>query len=467
MSFCDREYVRREFKIKFYNFCFLLYLFINSEVFAQVPKKKLNVLYLSFCSVDTNFLPYYSSPEFNSLKVKLPNITKVFDQSVLFKNSVTDFSWSTARRFIYLDSWRKKYGVSNKWQDSIHDWEENLVNASLIRIPVKEDFVNQYNDFYNDDRLVEPFDKIDEIFKQILIRKEKRGTINFWMLHFKLMHYPYLSESYLKSDKILLSTFNKRELEQIKYYLKNPNQYPDKYPFFQVLFGEKKLKNIFMNKQGQYVSFLTSEDRIKLWRKSKNYQLDLNILKKSYQLRLLDLDKLIGELFLRYKQIEKDTVLVIGGDHGETVFEHDYLSHGHTPYDEVIKFFHAIHFPNQTNKISIDTQFSQASLGAMIEKINSGSIDFQYFSKKSSEIIGDGFVLSYSCAGDVVSLRDSSGWKYILFINDQREYLYNIKNDPRESINVLSRYPNIANRYRTEINNQLAFKQLSSDGCLK
>jgi hypothetical protein len=422
---------------------------------------------LSFCSVDTNFLPYFSASDYSSLKIKLPNIVKIFDQSVLFTNSYTDYSWSTARRFIYLDSWRKKYGIQNKWQSPVQDWEQDSVKATIIRIPMREDFINQYNDFYNDDRLTEPFNKVDEVFQQIKSRKEKYNSPNFWMVHFKLMHYPYLSETYLNNQQLLSKTFTKIELDLIKIYLSNPTQFPDKYPFFQILFGDQKIKKLFLNKQGQYVSYLASEESIKRWKKSTNYLIDLNILKKSYQLRLVDLDRLIGELFQKYKHIEEDTVLVFGGDHGETVLEHDYLSHGYIPYDEVIRFFHAIHFPKQTKKITVDTQYSQATLGAMIENINLGKIDFQSFFQKPTTKLNNDSVISYSCAGDVVSFRDPSGWKYVLFLNDQKEYLFNTKSDPKEIKNIATIFPNIASKYKTEINNQLAFKQLFNDTCIK
>lgn len=397
----------------------------------------------------------------------MPNIAKIFDQSVLFTNSYTDYSWSTARRFIYLDSWRKKYGYQNKWQVPVQDWEQDSVKATIIRIPTREDFINQYNDFYNDERLTEPFNKVEEIFQQIKSRKDKNKSPNFWMVHFKLMHYPYLSETYLNNQQLLSKTFSKLELDQIKIYLTNPIQFPDKYPFFQILFGDQKIKKLFLNKQGQYVSYLASEESIKRWKKSRNYLVDLNILKKSYQLRLVDLDRLIGELFQKYKKIEDDTVLVLGGDHGETVLEHDYLSHGFIPYDEVIRFFHAIHFPKQKSKITIETQYSQATLGAMIENINLGKIDLNSFRKRPSIKLNNDVVISYSCAGDVVSLRDSSGWKYVLFLNDQKEYLFNTRSDPKETKNIAPIYPKIANKYKTEINNQLAFRQLFNDTCLK
>lgn len=281
------------------------------------------------------------------------------------------------------------------------------------------------------------------------------------------MHYPYLSESYLKNPILLSRTFSKKELDLISSYLKEPTLFPDKYPFFQVLFGDHNFKKIFINKRGQYISYLTSVESIARWKRSKNYFDDLNILKKSYQLRLVDLDRLIGELYKKYKMFENDTVLVLGGDHGETIVEHDYLSHGHIPYDEVIKFFHAIHFPNQKQKIEINTQFSQQSIGTLIEKINAGDIKYDYFLRKPSTLVNKETVISYSCIGDVVSLRDTSGWKYILLINDQKDYLFNTLSDPKEMINLVGKFPHIANKFKTEIHDQLAFKELFKETCLK
>ena len=434
---------------------------------AQVTSKKFNVLYFSFCSVDTNFLPYYSSLDSKKLKNELPNITKIFDQSVIFTNSYTDYSWSTARRYTYLDAWRKKYAFNNKWHEPIQDWEQNSVNATLIRVPYREDFINQYNDFYTDERLIDPFEKLDEIFQLINDRKKKKPSPNFWMMHFKLMHYPYLSQTYLNNKILLEKIFTSNEIKLINLYSKNPTQYPDKYPFFQILFGEPKFKKIFLDKQGRYISYLTNESAVANWKKSKNYQDDLNILIKSYQFRLRDMDRLVGELFKRYQKIEDDTVLILGGDHGETVVGRNYLSHGFVPYDEVIKFFHAVHFPKQSVKITIKTQVSQASLGSMIEKITQGGVDQENFVKKPTVTVGDEVVYSFSCAGDVVSVRDPLGWKYILYLNDQREYLFNIIKDTQERVNLAAKYPDLAFKYKTEITNQLAFRQFFKDACLK
>jgi hypothetical protein len=380
----------------------LLLIIFCCDVTANDKEIKYNVLYLSFCSVDTNFIPFFSLPAHKNLKTNLPNLTHLFEQSFLFKNAYSDFSWSTARRFIFLNSWRKKYGLNNKWHEAIQDWNDGVSKATLIRIPFKEDFLNQFNDFYTEDRLVEPFEKINEIFDQIQKRRKENHLGNIWMIHFKLMHYPYLSNYFLKRPELLSKNFDKTERELLSKYLNNPKLYPDKYPFFQILFGDSAFKNVFINKNGQYVSYLTNIDSVNKWKKSKDYKIDVSILIKSYQLRLQELDRLIGELFKRYKGIEDNTVLVVGGDHGETVFEHDYLSHGYTPYDEVIKFFHAIHFPFQKNKFLINTQFSQSSLGEMIENIVKGSFSYNNMEKLDSGNPSKGSeVFSFSCAGDV------------------------------------------------------------------
>ena len=58
-----------------------------------------HVLVLKFCSVNTDYLSFFSKhPE--SI-ISLPNFEKTFKQSYLFLNAYSDLTWSNQVRFLY------------------------------------------------------------------------------------------------------------------------------------------------------------------------------------------------------------------------------------------------------------------------------------------------------------------------------------------------------------------------------
>ena len=376
-------------------------------------------------------------------------------------------SWSNARRFVFQSEWRKIYGINNRWEEPIQDWEQDGAKATFVRIPGKEDLKAQYNEYFSDDRLEYPLNKFDEVVKEIDKRNTNPEDKRMWMLHFKIMHYPYLSNTYLNDHELLRNTFTPEELVLVNEYFEHPEKYQDKYSFFQILFGHEKFKKLFFNKDNQYVAYATDVNSVDKWRNSKNFDLDYSILKKSYKLRLKDFDKLIGKFLDYYKKIEPNTVLVVGGDHGESILEHDYLTHGTIPYDEVIRFFHSVHFPGQTKKVNLDRQFSQRSLGAMIEDIVVGNATEKTFLTNQVSSVKDDLIYSFSCAGDIASIRDRGKWKFIYFINDEKFKLFNIQKDPDELVDLSTQYEELVMYYKTLLLDHLSKRIVSPDACLR
>jgi arylsulfatase A-like enzyme len=252
----------------------------------------------------------------------------------------------------------------------------------------------------------------------------------------------------IQDDLKMNKAFTDKELTLIKEYRTNPHKYPEKYSFFQMAFGDPKFKKLYFNKSGQYFSYATNTDEVNKWKNSLNYEMDMNILKKSYRLRLALLDELIGKFLTFYKTIEKDTALVIGGDHGESIYEHDYMSHSFIPYDEVIRFFHAIHFPNQEGKVEINQQISQSSIFDIVEMIANGDVDESNFVESHHPQEDDHYFFSQSCAGDVASLRIDNKWKFIYFPFEERSKLFNLVNDPNELTDVSEQHPELVEEYK-------------------
>ena len=426
-----------------------------------------NVLFFSFCSVSTSYLPLFGKNNLSLAESELPNLSKIFNKSFLFTNAFTDLSWSNARRYAFINEWRKIYGINNRWEEPIQDWSQEGVKVTFVRIPGKEDMKNMYNEYFTDERLTYPLEKFDEVINEVDKRRKEQKEKRYIMLHFKIMHYPYLSSTYLNNREILNETFTKEELSLISEYNKNPELYPEKYSFFQMTFGDEKFKKLYFNSSNQYIAYATDVTSVEKWKKSKNFEIDFSILVKSYKLRLKDFDRLIGKLWDYYSRIESDTALVLGGDHGESLLEHDYISHGTVPYDEVLKFFQAVHFPGQKNKIIYDKQISQKSLGLMIEDIAIGTRNEANFLENKFMKMVDNKIFGFSCAGDIASVRDVTGWKFIYNIPEEKFSLFDIKLDPNEKVDLSAKNDELVMHYKTLILDHLARRVISPDICFR
>jgi arylsulfatase A-like enzyme len=324
-----------------------------------------------------------------------------------------------------------------------------------------------YNEYYTDERLSYPLEKFDEVISEVSKRRSVQSQNRYIMLHFKIMHYPYLSSTYLTNRDLLKEVFTKDEISLIDEYIKNPESYPEKYSFFQMTFGDEKFKKLYFNNSNQYVAYATDVASVDKWKKSKNFDMDFSIMLKSYRLRLKDFDRLVGKLWDFYTSVESDTALVLGGDHGESLLEHDYISHGTIPYDEVIKFFQAVHFPGQKEKVIYDHQISQKSLGIMIEDIVLGNRNEKNFLENSFMRHVDNHILSFSCAGDIASLRDVKGWKFIYHIPEERFSLFNLKLDPNETTDLSNQNDELVMQYKTLILDHLSRRVVSPDICFR
>ena len=422
-----------------------------------------NVLFISFCSVNTHFLPTYST---NIEEKNYPNLSAFFNSSFNFINAFNDVSWSNAKRFIFFKEWSKLYGINNRRVEPIQDWKEDGINISYIHIPAHKDLKNQYNDYFDDRRLEVTSKNFDTIINEVTKRNQNPDSKNIWMLHFKLMHYPYLSETYLNNPEFLYSNFTTKELSLINEYIEHPEKYPEKLSFFQVVFGKDNFKNLFI-KNNQFRNYATDLRSVERWRKSKNYETDYSILKKSYKLRLKDLDKLVGKIREYYSQhLEKDTALIIGGDHGESLYEHNYLSHGTIPYDEAIHFFYSVHFPHQSIKSIINNQYGQRSLTKIIESIPLGNTNQKNFLSSLHANREDENIISFSCTGDIASIRYDNTWKLIYYLKEEKYQLFNLKNDPDEKIDLADNQEQLVTELKIKILEKISFLYTSPGECV-
>lgn len=445
----------------------LLFILITSVTFYFLKRPKnqpvKNILVISFCSLSAHELPLYNQ---NVSAEDFPNFNRFFNQSINYTNAHGSTSWLNIGYFIFNQKWFETFKTPEEKNQPIMDWSSNNVDATMIRIPGERDLITGYSENYSDDRSQLPFHEFDQTFNIVEKRLNSPGQ-KLIILHYKIMHYPFLSNDLLDNKELMSKTFSPDELLLINEYFQNPDQYLNKMAFFQFLFGDKKFKNYYKINPNQYAAFVTIPKEVEKWKQSKNFQKDQQILLKAYRLRLKLADQLIGKWQTHFKKFEKNTALVLAGDHGETFGQYNYLSHGIIPYDEVTRFFFAIHFPFQSEKIVIDKQVSQKSLGHLLEDIAQKKFTFNTLDTKKYIKTSDDYIFAYSCAGDMGSVRVNSKWKAIHNFKENHTQLFDLATDPLEMHDISSQYQELTLSLKLEIEERLAKRTISSTTCIK
>ena len=169
------------------------------------------------------------------------------------------------------------------------------------------------------------------------------------------------------------------------------------------------------------------------------------IAKNSYYNSLHSIDQLLKEFFekLEKMKLAKNTIVVVFGDHGESFGENDQLCHGFLPVESQSRITLLIHGPKHLVQPTEDDY--PASLIDVVPSVL-GILGFpkyeilqgvNLFSKvrvpKEQRAI-----FTYTAAHDRAAAIILGGrWKLIEDLYRQNELLYDLKNDPDETINLI------------------------------
>lgn len=172
---------------------------------------------------------------------------------------------------------------------------------------------------------------------------------------------------------------------------------------------------------------------------------DVRFLQSLYDEKISRMDQQIGELI---KEVEEaglmgNTVLVFLSDHGEEIYDHQRLDHGHTLYQELIHIPLIVKIPG-TLPAEINAQISSIDLLPTlldILQINYGNNEYQRFDgvslypleKLKSRIIFT--ETEYRYAVFLQSLITPDYWKIIRNLETNQFELYDLMKDPGEKSN--------------------------------
>jgi arylsulfatase A-like enzyme len=170
------------------------------------------------------------------------------------------------------------------------------------------------------------------------------------------------------------------------------------------------------------------------------------------------------------------TIFVLTSDHGTEIHEHKRFDHGFSLYDELIHVPLIIKLPKQKVGKLIKEQVSSLDVMPTILDL----LDVQVPGNVKKQMRGESLIAGLKgkqVAKDVFfetdyrlytykrGIQTKEGWKFIYTLEDKKRELYNIKNDPGETMNLLEQEPRRA--YELEQRIFAHFKSIGHDLTIK
>lgn len=375
-----------------------------------------------------------------------PVIDKAFEKGFIFKNAYSSYGWTNMASALF-ESFDNKFlaplgydYLSPLWPSPSY-WVPTPKNLVKNPIPVIEQYTNEFKTYYSE-------------LKKMLLRPRQKPFIIF--VHTKYLHYPYIDSTNENSnwDQYLSDVEKKYAIE----LMSHPEKYPLDLPAPLILKGSSNILEKFPHwRSDAKSSMLKFNDQYHLfsdvgfmgpWRSSINYKKDLEIIRKVYRAKLHYLDHELKDILNLYgdPNLQENTVIILTGDHGESLMEHNILGHAANIYDEVMRFPLMVKFPRSklTEKVVIHNQFYQGTFKKIMKDIMTGNINEENFYAK---VIGDEKnkkIIMRNCENTIQGVRSNNEWKYIKNYKSGEISLYDLIRDPVEKNDVKKDHPSVA-----------------------
>ena len=163
-------------------------------------------------------------------------------------------------------------------------------------------------------------------------------------------------------------------------------------------------------------------------------------------------DQQLGMLLSKMRNIGlyDDTLILFSTDHGEEFWDHDAFEHGHTLYNELIWNPLIIKAPGTAGGRTVDTPVPTAALAPTLLDLCTSPYAVENFSCRSFAPLVRQGAEAYGAetiqAGSLVRALPKTGlifngFKYIQWLDDGREELYDLDADPEERQPVTAAQP--------------------------
>jgi arylsulfatase A-like enzyme len=378
-----------------------------------------------------------------------PNLDKLAEEGVLFKNCYTQASWTKPSVASILTSLYPTMHGANLHGDILPD--EVTTISEILK---KEGYLTYgYVANPNLKRLFN-FDQGFDFYDDYLMR-DKLYYATFRNLKKKI---PFLEKiikkdfNYWERDNIRLA--NKRIIPWLKHY---------------------KEKNFFafIHYMDPHSDYRPPPPFNKMFPYDKDDENSKNI--SLYKGEICFVDHYLGRLFniLKLLKIYEKSLIIITSDHGDAFGEHKDYEHGNTIYQEQIKVPLIIKFPY--------SKFAGKVINSQVRSIDILPTILDFLNIKPTNnlegrsllpLLEDPYLnicnevyIDHNLDDRIIlkGIIKDNRWKYIYTIkSDKRdikklgfEELYNLKEDPKELNNLVNKRPNILNYLR----NKLAYYQ--------
>lgn len=175
---------------------------------------------------------------------------------------------------------------------------------------------------------------------------------------------------------------------------------------------------------------------------------DVRFLTALYDEKIQRADELFAKFIKEYEQLGlmDKTVFILTSDHGEELYEHGRIDHGHSLYDELIKVPLIITAPGINDGITIDEQVSTIDLmPTILDIVGINETDNMLKQMKGRSLIEvtqgedelqDVFPeTDYRYSTFQRAIRTGRGWKLIVNLETKVKELYQLSSDPYERQN--------------------------------
>ncbi|MBI5182950.1 MAG: sulfatase [Nitrospinae bacterium] len=403
--------------------------------------KRDNIVLITIDSLRWDYVGYYSNID----TTITPNIDQFLEKGIIFKNAISQspYTWGSFAT-IFTSHYPRMVTTPNGIL-----LDNRLTLAEILKRGGYRTVGFHSNPFlthvFGYDR---GFDTFEDNFGG------RRNSLKWgWFVHLisRLMRI-YRIEPYLLAEKI-----NKR----VKGWFKKGYHYSS--PFF--------LWIHYMDTHGPYQSkkgfiYLNKIKGEWLWHKALRYpervsKKEREILINRYKEEIRYLDGEIGNLYHFFKKIGllENTIFIICSDHGDGFYEHKKYSHIRNLYDELLRIPLIIREPHLKERIEIERVVGLIDLTPTIldlVRIDIRDLTFQGYSLKPliegrcGSNIPDYVV---SDAGpdreDMLASIRTDEWKLIVDDKSGLRELYNLKKDPKESLNLANKELLLVERLET------------------
>ncbi len=179
-------------------------------------------------------------------------------------------------------------------------------------------------------------------------------------------------------------------------------------------------------------------------------------------------ENFIGEL--KKRNVLDDTVIIISADHGESFYEHDYFQHGSPHlYEQVTHIPLIIKEPDQTEGRIIDDIVEQVDIPATILSLvdipvpswmeGSSLLPLLRDKKLPAKTAISASLYMNNTAEPITSTGTIAVWqndyKLIHYLDNEKSLLFNLKKDPDELDNLVTKEPETAERLLAVIKKNL------------